>query len=104
MKNFQKVRRKDDKRNKYIIDFSIKNKDDYLKANVIASADWTSDVANINTSASTTPTDVELETIENNFFTEFFYEPTTKSESVSFFSPLFISRHSLIYVLKRIIN
>jgi hypothetical protein len=29
--------------------YLIKNKDDYLKANVIASADWTSDVANINT-------------------------------------------------------
>ena len=38
------------------------------------------------------------------FFTEFFFKLDTKSDPVSFFSPLFITRHSLIYVLKRIIN
>jgi hypothetical protein len=61
----------DEKKSVDNISFEIKSGKSYFKTDVKLTTDWTSDVANINTSASTTPTDVELETIENNFFTEF---------------------------------
>ena len=61
----------DEKKNVDNLSFEVKSGKSYFKTDVKLTTDWTSDVANINTSASTTPTDVELETIENNFFTEF---------------------------------
>lgn len=61
----------DEKKNVDNLSFEVKSGKSYFKIDVKLTTDWTSDVANINTSASTTPTDVELETIENNFFTEF---------------------------------
>lgn len=61
----------DEKKSVDNLSFEVKSGKSYFKTDVKLTTDWTSDVANINTSASTTPTDVELETIENNFFTEF---------------------------------
>lgn len=61
----------DEKKNVDNLSFEVKSGKSYFKTDVKLTTDWTSDVANINISASTTPTDVELETIENNFFTEF---------------------------------
>lgn len=61
----------DEKKNVDNLSFEVKSGKSYFKTDIKLTTDWTSDVANINTKASTTPTDVELETIENNFFTEF---------------------------------
>lgn len=53
-----------DKRNKYTIDFSIKNKDDYLKTSIVATIDWNSEVANINTNDISV---VDRYTVKNDF-------------------------------------
>lgn len=55
-----------DKRNKYTIDFSVKNKDDYLKTSIVFNIDWNSDIANINTAdVATVDRDTVAQTFKN---------------------------------------
>jgi len=54
-------------RAKYAFDFSVKNGNEYIELNISFSDDWTSEVANINTTAAVTLTDEELLNHHNEF-------------------------------------
>ena len=61
----------DEKKQVDTISFEIKSGKTYFKMDGKLTTDWTSDVANINTGTSISPSEYELETIRNNFLTEF---------------------------------
>lgn len=59
-----------DKKTDETLKFSVNSGDDYFKVNVKITNDWTSDVANINTSAVSSPTEEELQVIAQGWVTE----------------------------------
>ena len=59
-----------DKKTDETLKFSVNSGDDYFKVNVKITNDWTSDVANINTSAVSSPTEEELQVIAQGWLTE----------------------------------